>query len=352
MIHRIGTATLAAAGFAAAATFIGSEEAVAQDHTASTDVLTIEEWTVPYPDSRPRDPFVGPDGRVWFVGQAAHYAAVLDPATGEFTRYDMDDGTGPHNLIVDEDGMVYYAGNRANHIGIIDPATGEIDKIMMPDERARDPHTLIWDDNGDIWFSVQGGNLVGFLDKESREVRLVEAPEVETRRGMGSSRPYGVKLDSENRPWIAHFNTNLIGMVEPSSFELIGYDLPEGARPRRLVIDSKDRIWYVDYSRGKIGLVEEGGGFQREYDLPAGEESRPYGVAIDKYDVVWLVETGIQPNRFVGFDTDSEEFVGTLDVPSGGGTIRHMYYDPATDSIWFGADVNTVGRAVVSPRSR
>ena len=165
---------------------------------------------------------------------------------------------------------------------------------MMPDERARDPHTLIWDDNGDIWFSVQGGNLVGFLDKETRDVRLVEAPEVETRRGMGSSRPYGVKLDSENRPWIAHFNTNLIGMVEPSSFELIGYDLPEGARPRRLVIDSKDRIWYVDYSRGKIGLVEEGGGFQREYDLPAGEESRPYGVAIDKYDVVWLVETGIQ----------------------------------------------------------
>ncbi|WP_420448776.1 hypothetical protein [Candidatus Palauibacter sp.] len=75
-------------------------------------------------------------------------------------------------------------------------------------------------------------------------------------------------------------------------------------------------------------------------------------MAIDKYDVVWLVETGIQPNRFVGFDTDSEEFVGTLDVPSGGGTIRHMYYDPATDSIWFGADVNTVGRAVVSPRSR
>ena len=251
MIHRIRAATRAAAGFAAVWTFIGSAELAAQDHTATTDVLTIEEWTVPYPDSRPRDPFVGPDGRVWFVGQAAHYAAVLDPATGEFTRYDMDDGTGPHNLIVDDDGLVYYAGNRANHIGIIDPATGEIDKIMMPDERARDPHTLIWDDNGDIWFSVQGGNLVGFLDKETRDVRLVEAPEVETRRGMGSSRPYGVKLDSENRPWIAHFNTNLIGMVEPSSFELIGYDLPEGARPRRLVIDSNDRIWYVDYSRGR-----------------------------------------------------------------------------------------------------
>ncbi|WP_420635475.1 virginiamycin B lyase family protein [Candidatus Palauibacter sp.] len=352
MTHRIRATALAAAGFAAMAAIVGSGTATAQEHTAAADLLTIDEWTVPYDESRPRDPFVAPDGRVWFVGQAAHYAAVFDPASGEFKRYDMEDGTGPHNLIVDEDGMVYYAGNRANHIGIIDPATGEIDKIMMPDERARDPHTLIWDDNGDIWFSVQGGNLIGFLDKESRDVRLVEAPEVETRRGLGSSRPYGVKLDSENRPWIAHFNTNLIGMVEPASFELIGYDLPEGSRPRRLVIDSKDRIWYVDYSRGKIGLVVEGGGFQREYDLPAGAESRPYGVAIDKYDRVWLVETGIQPNRFVGFDTETEEFLGMLDVPSGGGTIRHMYYDPDTDSIWFGTDVNTVGRAVVSPRSR
>ncbi len=351
--YRVAWNAAFAAGFGAVA-FVGSGAGAAamQDMSASGDLITIDEWTVPYSESRPRDPFVAGDGRVWFVGQRTHYAAVLDPATGDFRRYDMDEGTGPHNLIVDDDGLVYYAGNRARHIGIIDPATGDIDKIMMSDDRARDPHTLIWDDNGDIWFSVQQGNLIGFLNRETGELRYVDAPEVETARGMGSSRPYGVKLDSKNRPWIAHFNTNLIGMVEPESFELIGYDLPEGSRPRRLVIDSKDRIWYVDYSRGKIGLVVEGGGFQREYDLPAGEESRPYGVAIDRYDRVWLVETGIQPNRFVGFDTDTEEFVAMLDVPSGGGTIRHMYYDAATDAIWFGTDANTVGRAVVALPAR
>ena len=216
MIQRVRAAALAAIVMTG-----GTGALLAQDHSATGDALTIEEWTVPYPESRPRDPFVAPDGRVWFVGQTANYAAVLDPATGEFRRYDMDDGTGPHNLIVADDGLVYYAGNRANHIGIIDPATGEIEKIMMPDERARDPHTLIWDKNGDIWFSVQQGNLIGFLDTDTRQVRLVEGPEVETRRGLGSSRPYGMKIDSENRPWIAHFNTNLIGMIEPSSFELL-----------------------------------------------------------------------------------------------------------------------------------
>lgn len=321
----------------------------AQDHTASSDLLQIDEWTVPYAESRPRDPYVGPDGRVWFVGQRTHYAAALDPKTGEFVKYDMDEGTGPHNLIVDDDGMIYYAGNAAKHIGIIDPATGEIDKIMMTDERARDPHTLVWTEDHDIWFTVQGGNLIGFLDTDTREVRLVDAPEVEGGRGT-SSRPYGIELDSKGRPWIAHFGTNLIGMVDPGSFELVGYDLPEGSRPRRIVVDTKDRVWYVDYSRGKLGLVVEGDGFQREWDLPAGEQSRPYAAAIDKDDRIWLVETGVQPNRFVGFDTNSEAFLDVVEVGSGGGTIRHMYYDQATDAIWFGTDVNTVGRAVLKPR--
>lgn len=29
---------------------------------------TLEEWQVPWLESRPRDPYVAPDGRVWFVG--------------------------------------------------------------------------------------------------------------------------------------------------------------------------------------------------------------------------------------------------------------------------------------------
>ena len=44
--------------------------------------LQLTEWTVPWPESRPRDPAVAPDGRVWFVGQAGNYVAVLDPVKG------------------------------------------------------------------------------------------------------------------------------------------------------------------------------------------------------------------------------------------------------------------------------
>src|SRR5918999_1193978 len=74
--------------------------------------VQITEWTVPWEKTRPRDPYVAPDGRVFFVGQAGNYIAVLDPNSGQFKRFEIDAGTYPHNLIVDRQGVVWYARNR------------------------------------------------------------------------------------------------------------------------------------------------------------------------------------------------------------------------------------------------
>jgi virginiamycin B lyase len=312
----------------------------------------LTEWEVPYAESRPRDPYVGPDGRVWFVGQRSHYVAALDPASGDFTRYDLDDGTGPHNLIVGDDGTIWYAGNRASHIGRLDPASGEIEKFMMPDERAQDPHTLVWTTDGEIWFTVQGGNMVGHFDPATGDTRLVEMPQVETRGGMGTSRPYGIKMDSRGTPWIALFNTHMIATVDPATFERTTYELPEGTRPRRLVIDSEDHVWYVDYAQGELGMLDPSTGSVEEWPMPGGSDSRPYGMAIDSADRIWFVESGEEPNYFVGFDPATREFFSRTPLESGGGTVRHMYYDAANNTVWFGADTNTVGRAVLPPTRR
>ena len=312
----------------------------------------LEEWQVPWEQSRPRDPYVAPDGRVWFVGQRSHYAAVLDPATGEMKKYDLPDGAGPHTVVVADDGMVWYTGNRVGNLGRLDPETGEIEIFPMPDERARDPHTFAFDASGDLWFTVQGGNFVGKFRQETGEVRLVEMPDNPEARG-GSTRPYGLKMDSQDRPWATLFGTNQIVMIDPETFEPTYFDLPdEGARPRRLVIDSEDIVWYVDYSRGYLGRLDPSTGEVTEWASPSGGESRPYGVAIDDDDRVWYVETGVRPNVFVGFDTRTERVISTVDVESGGGTIRHMYFDPETNAIWFGTDTNTIGRAVLPPVRR
>src|SRR5215510_1432442 len=93
---------------------------------AADKPVEIREYSVPWKDTRPRDPdYVSPTA-VWFVGQAGHYLAQLNPQTGEFKKIDLEDKPGPHNLIVGDDGVVWYAGNLKGYIGRLDPKTRQI----------------------------------------------------------------------------------------------------------------------------------------------------------------------------------------------------------------------------------
>lgn len=314
--------------------------AAAQDANGHAGV-EIREWEVPYPNSRPRDPYVGPDGRVWFVGQRTHYVAALDPETGEFERFPLEEGVGPHNLIVDDEGMIWYAGNRAMHIGVLDPETGQVEKIMMPDSAARDPHTLVFSGDDHIWFTMQGANMVGRLTRSTREVELLEAP-------TPGARPYGIVVDPDGRPWIAEVGTNKLGTVDPVTMTYEEVVLPrEGARPRRLQRTSDGAIWYVDYAEGYLGRYDPGTGDVREWRAPGAAQSGPYAMAVDDQDRLWFVETRQEPNRLVGFDPATESFFAQEPVPSGAGSVRHMVFHGPTRTIWFGTDANTIGRVFV-----
>ncbi len=301
--------------------------------------VEIQEWKVPWEDTRPRDPYVAPDGDVWFVGQGGNYISEFDPDTEEFRKIDLPDGAGPHNCIVDEEGYIWYAGNAAAHIGRVNPKTGEITQYEMPHERARDPHTLVFDQNGDIWFTVQGGNFVGKLTVSTGEVELIDVP-------TSRARPYGILIDGDNRPWIALFGSYKLATVDPETMKLTEIPLPrEEAHPRRIALTSDGSIWYVDYAGGYLGRYRPDQEDFKEWKLPEGKSSRPYGMASDHKDRLWMVETGVSPNLFVGFDPEKEKFISSTAIESGGGTVRHMVFHRSTNSIWFGTDTNYLGQA-------
>lgn len=43
--------------------------------------LEIKEWAVPYDEPRTRDPWVGGEDLVWFVGQRTHFIGQFRPKT-------------------------------------------------------------------------------------------------------------------------------------------------------------------------------------------------------------------------------------------------------------------------------
>jgi virginiamycin B lyase len=209
----------------------------------------------------------------------------------------------------------------------------------MPDARASDPHTLVFDSQGLIWFTVQHGSMVGRFDPATGAIDLVEVP-------TANSRPYGIVVDSSDRPWVVEFSGGKVATIDPVTLELREYELPRPeTRPRRLVVTSDGGIWYVDFAGGFLGLLDRDTGAVSEIPLPGGTSSRPYGMIVDRDDRIWLVETGVHPNRFVGYDTRTAEFIGQANIPSGAGSVRHMYYDAGRGEVWFGTDANTLGRA-------
>jgi virginiamycin B lyase len=315
--------------------------AVLEARPVVADTVVITEWEVPWEQSRPRDPIVDADGNVWFVGQRGNYIAVLDPETDEFKRYEIPEGALPHNIIVGPEGYLWYAGNGDAHIGRLDPKSEEIVRYDMPDPEARDPHTLQFAPDGSLWFTVQGGNMIGHMNPEAGRIEFVKVP-------IERARPYGLVIDANSRPWIALFGTNHIASVDPKWLDLELYPLPwEDARPRRLQVSSDGMVWYVDYARGALGRLDPGSGEATEWPSPGGAGSRPYAMAIDDRERLWYVETGVEPNQFVGYDPASGEFFSVTPIPSGAGSVRHMVFYPPTRTVWFGTDANTIGRAVL-----
>ncbi|HBP90339.1 MAG TPA: lyase [Nitrospiraceae bacterium] len=321
--------------------FSGCTNHRARAEAPSLNPVKIKEWPVPWDQTRPRDPYVDQQGRVWFVGQGGDYIALLDPEVGQFHQFKLDPGTGPHNLIVDKEGQVWYAGNRAAHIGKLDPSTGKIIKYPMPDQKAFDPHTLEFGLNRDIWFTVQQGNFVGNLDMGTGKIQLMPLP-------TPRARPYGIVLDRTHSPWFTEFGTNKLGTVDPETKTVREITLSrKETRPRRLGVTSDGIIWYVDYAEGYLGSYNAKTGDIQEWLAPGGSHAKPYGMTVDDRDRVWFVETGSHPNRLVGFDTRKHTFMSLTDIPSGGGSVRHMVYHQPTKAIWFGTDANTIGRAKI-----
>jgi virginiamycin B lyase len=197
---------------------------------------------------------------------------------------------------------------------------------------------MVFNRAGNIWFTAQNSNAIGLLDVTSGKV-------MEVKPRSEDARPYGIKMDAQDRPWVVLFGSDKLANIDPKTFVLKEISLPRvDARPRRLEIDRQGNIWYVDYVGGYVGRYRPDSGKFTEWKMP-GESPRPYGTALDASGRLWIADTGVIPNRILGFDTNAEKFISASEVPSGG-NVRHMFYHPQDNSFWFGVDAGYLARGV------
>ena len=113
----------------------------------------------------------------------------------------------------------------------------------------------------------------------------------------------------------------------------------ETSRSRRLDVLADGTIWFGDEARGMLGRLNPATGEVKEWPVPGGPKAGPYALTKDDQDRIWFSEANTK--RLVGFDPKTEKFFANIEVS---GTIRNMYFDKKTRTMWFGTDANT-GRA-------
>jgi virginiamycin B lyase len=298
--------------------------------------VSIKEWPVPTPGSRPHDPLATRDGAIWYTGQLANVIGRLDPKTGQIKEYPMKTPqTAPHGLVEGPDGNIWFTGNFLGLIGRLEPKTGAVTEYKLPDAAARDPHSLTFAPTGMLWFTVQQGNFVGRLDPKSGEIKLAKPP-------TANARPYGILVNSKGIPFFDEFGTNKIASIDPATMQIKEYVLPDpAARPRRLAITPDDVVWYTDFARGFLGRLDPATGKVAEWQSPSGPKSAPYGMVFTK-GALWYSESFAKPNTVVRFDPQTQKFQ-TWAIPGGDDIVRNMDVTRDGNPVLANSLMNAVG---------
>jgi virginiamycin B lyase len=309
---------------------------------AAAAPVSFREYDVPTPKARPHDPAVAPDGALWVTEQLANKLGRLDPATGQFREFPLTTpGSGPHGLVADKAGHIWFTAIFKGYVGELDPQSGRVREYPVKHAGRSDPHTPVFDQQGILWFTAEQGNFVGRLDPRSGKIDVRDVP-------TPHAVPYGIVVAPDGTPWFCEFGTSKLGSIDPKTLVITEFSLPEGARPRRLAVASDGVLWYGDFARGYLGRYDPRTFAMQEWRSPGGPNSQPYGIAVDRDDVVWYSESGVEPNTLVRYDPAHPGFSSTP-IPSGGGVVRNMVAAPDGRLYLAESGVNKVAIATPSP---
>jgi virginiamycin B lyase len=149
-------------------------------------------------------------------------------------------------------------------------------------------------------------------------------------------------INSKGVPVFVEFGTNQVATIDPKTFEIKEYKLPDpAARPRRLALTPDDVVWYSDFARGYLGRIDLATGQVKEWLSPSGPKSEPYGIVWTK-GALWYNESGAKPNTIVRFDPKTEKFQSWA-IPGGGDIVRNMDVTRDGNPVTANSLVNQVG---------
>lgn len=201
---------------------------------------------------------VHPNGSVWLNSIAANQVIRLDPATKQFTVFEVPAGVksgrtaNPYGMAISGDGKVWFVENAVNQMGRIDPVTGKIDEfpIFVKSPVARKAGM---DSEGNIWVGLHGAGRLMKIDYKTTKMTVYDPPTADA--GV-----YSVQGDPKSKlVWFSEQHVDKMARFDPQTETFTEFPLASAeSDPRRIEIDptNPNRIWWSGDLSGRMGYIE------------------------------------------------------------------------------------------------
>lgn len=157
------------------------------------------------------------------------------------------------------------------------------------------------------------------------------------------SRPRDPFVGGADEIWFVGQQADYAAVLTPSSGNMKRIDLPAGAGPHNIIVDERG-AWYAGNKAAHIGLIDRETHEITQFTLPGDGRRDVHTMDFDPATGdIWFSAQGA--NQIGKFDAASQQ-ITLWNVPTP--SARHMVYESSDNSLWFGTDANTIGKATLN----
>lgn len=294
----------------------------------------MTEYPVPVSPCLPHDLVVGPEGRIWITAFYNDVVWALDPKSGEFETFPVNDQKGVMGqvraLTFGPDEMLWVLLGGTESLVRLDPKDGSFKSFPL----GMYPHSIEVDSEGKLWFNdyLSSEKRFGSLHPTTGELEIFEVPGKGLSPDEGLPLLYGLGVDQNDVVWGTMLAANKLFRFDSKTKKVALFEMPEeNTGPRRPGIGPDGSIWVPEFNTGTATRFDPTTQKFTRYSLGLSTLGL-YDIAVDQRSGdVWAAAS--LGSSMIRLDPTS----GLTDVypfPTEPAYPRHIAIDPQNGDVW------------------
>lgn len=237
----------------------------------------IKEFQIPIHDIGLKGITTDSQGNAWFYHSTNQTSSIikLEPASGQFTSYDIEGNTvvdtpivnlaGGQIIFDDTRNVIWFTDARTNSVGKLDVQSGKMELIEIPTPKAGPMGIALSPDNNNVWFAEIIANKIGKLEVESNKI-------VEYFTGEETG-PTFLTFDNDGILWVTlsysnsvlRVQTGLLGSIISSGMSSMTLHKPDTFSPFGIAVmtgNETQKIFVSDHSSSRVISSDANSNFQ------------------------------------------------------------------------------------------